>query len=172
MTVGEKIRLERQKLGYSVRLLSERSGIARSTISRWENNQLNPSEGKLKVIIEALGISTAEFWSEPLGYVRTQANDNANIREQINRIVRNLGDIQIAVNILREHYGIEVTMVQKLGSEDCVYFSKGIDRAAKAMKRKAVEKERGFEPLCRKEFRYDWCDFIQHPKKEQTHKYE
>ncbi len=172
MTIGEKIRLERTKAGYSVRLLSEKSGISRSTISRWENNQLNPSEEKLKFIIEALGVSVAEFWSEPLGYVQTQANDNAEIREQINRIVRNLGDIQIAINILRENYGVEIHMVEKIDTQDTVAFKKGIDKAAKAMKRPAVEKDRGIDPITRKEFRYDWCNFIQYPQKDQSHIYE
>ena len=160
MTVGEKIRLERQKLGYSVRLLSEKSGIARSTISRWENNQLNPSEGKLKVIIEALGISTAEFWSEPLGYVRTKASDNAEIREQINRIVRNLGDIQIAINILRWHYDIEINAVQKVDTVDTVSIIKGIERAGKAMKREVELVDRG-ETDKMNRFRYDWCNFVE-----------
>lgn len=172
MTVGERIKEVRKDKGYSVRYLSEISGISRSTISRWENKHLNPSEENLKKIISALDITVSKFWNEPLGYVKTQADDNKSIREQLNRIVNDLDDIQIAMNVLREHYGIEINMVQKLGTENSVYFKKGIDKAAKAVSRQAIEKDRGFIPLTRKEFRYEWCDFVQHPKQKESHEYE
>lgn len=172
MTIGERIKEVRKDKGISVRYLSALSGISRSTISRWENNHLNPSEDKLKEIIKALGLTVSQFWKEPLGYVRTQADDNKGIKEQIDRIVRDLGDIQIAMNVLRESYGIEIGMVSKVGTEDSVHFRKGIDRAAKAVSRQATEKDRGFTPLTRKEFRYDWCDFVQSPKQKESHFYE
>lgn len=172
MTVGERIKEVRKNKGISVRYLAELSGISRSTISRWENNHLNPSEDNLKAIIKALGLTVSQFWNEPLGYVRTQANDNRGIREQIDRIVRDLGDIQIAMNVLREHYGIEIGSVQKIGTEDSVHLRRGIDKAATALSRQATEKDRGFTPLTRKEFRYDWCDFVQHPKQKESHFYE
>ena len=168
MTIGERIKEIRKNKGISVLHLSELSGISRATISRWENNHLNPSEDKLKVIIQALGFTVSQFWEKPLGYVITQADDNKGIREQINRIVRDLGDIQIAMNVLRENYGIEISMVQKLGTEDTVHLRKGIDRAAQAVSRQATEMDRGFTPLARKEFRYDWCDFVQHPKQKES----
>lgn len=171
-TVGERIKEVRKSKGYSVRYLSELSGISRSTISRWENNHLNPSEDKLKQIIKALGLSVSQFWSEPLAYVRTQASDNRGIKEQIDRIVNDLDDIQIAMNVLREHYGIEIVMVQKLGTDNSVHFRKGIDKAAKAVSRQATEVDRGFTPLTRKIFKYDWCEFMQSPKKTESHTYE
>lgn len=172
MTVGERIKQMRINKGYSVRYLSDLSGISRSTISRWENRHLNPSEENLRKIITALGTTPSQFWSEPLGYVETQADMNKGIKEQIDRICRNLGDIQIAMNILREHYGIKTNIVQKLGTEDTIVFTQGIDKAAKALKRTAGEKDNYFPPLTRKEFRYDWCTFTQYPKPENTRTYE
>lgn len=173
MTVGERVKEVRKRKGFSVRYLSEESGISRSTISRWENNHLNPSEEKLKKVVKALGITMHDFWSEqPLGYVVTQTDINKGIREQIDRILHNLGDIQIAINILRENYGVTIGMVQKLRTEDSIYFDKGIDKAAKAVSRQAVEKDGYFKPITRKEFRYDWCDFVQHPKQTESHYYE
>lgn len=172
MTIGERIKEVRKNKGFSVRYLSEQSGISRSTISRWENNQLNPSEDKLKKIIQALGISVSQFWEEPLGYVKTQADENKRIREQIDRIVHDLDDIQIAINVLRENHQVEVVMTQKLGTENSVHFRKGIDKAAKAVSRQATEVDRGFTPLTRKVFKYQWCEFVQSPKKTESHTYE
>lgn len=172
MTIGERIKEVRKNKGFSVRYLSEQSGISRSTISRWENNHLNPSEEKLRRVIKALGITTSQFWNEPLGYVPTQASENKQIKEQIDRIVHDLDDIQIAMNVLRYHHEIDVIMVQKLGTDNSVHFRKGIDKAATAVSRQATEKDRGFTPLTRKEFRYDWCDFVQSPKKTESHTYE
>ena len=172
MTIGERIKELRKDKGYSVRYLSDTSGISRSTISRWENNHLNPSEENLKKLIVALEITASKFWREPLSYVKTEADDNKGIKEQINRIVNDLDDIQIAINVLREHYDLNIDIIHKIGTDNTICFKKGIETAARAVSRQTIEKDRGFTPLTRKEFRYQWCDFVQYPKREKSHKYD
>lgn len=172
MTVGERIREIRKEKGYSIRYLSELTGISRSTISRWENNQLNPSTEKVYKIIEAFDMTSKQFWEQPLGYVETSADKHKLIREQIKRITWALGDIQIAINVLRYNCGIDINFVQKLDTEDTIIMKKGIKEAATSVSRIPKEKE-GICTDNYMEFEYDWCRFMQYEKKsKETHIYE
>jgi len=133
-SVGETIKYFRKEKGYSVRYLAETSGISRSTISRWENNHLNPTSDNLTKIFEALGITAKQFWEKMPGWVITEADKKKDIRYQIDRITRDLHDIQIAINILRENGGITISEFHNVETVKKVVLTKGIDRAAEAQK--------------------------------------
>ena len=156
-SVGETIKYFRKEKGYSVRYLAETSGISRSTISRWENNHLNPTSDNLTKIFEALGITAKQFWEKMPGWVITEADKKKDIRYQIDRITRDLHDIQIAINILRENGGITISEFHNVETVKKVVLTKGIDRAAEAMSKPIKETDH-------KEFGYDWIDFEQSPK--------
>lgn len=156
-SVGQTIKYFRNKKGYSIRYLAEISGISKSTISRWENNHLNPSAENLSKIYKALDITPRQFWEKMPGWVITETSKKKDIRSQINRIIRNLHDTQIAINVLRENYGVTISEFHNVDTVKTVVITKGINKAAKAMS----------EPIAasdHKAFRFDWIDFKQYPK--------
>lgn len=59
-TLGEKIRVVRQKKGLSQIELAENAGIYQKNISRYENGTTDPSATALKKIANALGV-TADY---------------------------------------------------------------------------------------------------------------
>lgn len=61
--VGLRLRKVRVKLGLSQRLLARRAGVPSSTVSLIESGRSNPSIGSLKRVLEAAGLSFAEFFS-------------------------------------------------------------------------------------------------------------
>ena len=62
--LGYRIQKLRRKQGLSLRGLSRSSGIAVSFLSSVEQGENNVSVAKLKTILDALGISLSEFFSE------------------------------------------------------------------------------------------------------------
>jgi transcriptional regulator with XRE-family HTH domain len=61
--VGTRLRYFRTKLGFSQRRLAKKAGIASSTVSLIESGAISPSIGSLKRILDAAGISLAEFFN-------------------------------------------------------------------------------------------------------------
>ncbi|SHO66933.1 transcriptional regulator, XRE family with cupin sensor [Pseudoxanthobacter soli DSM 19599] len=61
--VGHRLRYVRTLNKLSQRALSKRAGVTNSTISLIESNQLNPSVGALKRILDGIPIGLAEFFS-------------------------------------------------------------------------------------------------------------
>ncbi|MHC6529275.1 MULTISPECIES: cupin domain-containing protein [unclassified Vibrio] len=63
MDVGKQLRTIRTMRGLSQRELAKRSGVTNSMISQIEQNQVNPSVGSLKKILDAIPISMGEFFT-------------------------------------------------------------------------------------------------------------
>ena len=61
--VGERLRFVRMQKKMSQRFLAKRAGVTNSTISLIESNQVNPSVGALKRILDGIPIGLAEFFS-------------------------------------------------------------------------------------------------------------
>jgi transcriptional regulator with XRE-family HTH domain len=61
--VGERLRFVRMQKNMSQRSLAKRAGVTNSTISLIESNQVNPSVGALKRILDGVPIGLAEFFS-------------------------------------------------------------------------------------------------------------
>lgn len=64
MTLGEKVRNLRHKMGLTQEELAERSDLTKGFISQLENNNSSPSVDTLEGIVAALGLTMAEFFSE------------------------------------------------------------------------------------------------------------
>lgn len=82
------------------------------------------------------------------------------IKYQIDRIINDLHDISIAENILREWYGIrfcDIGTHKRLDGLGAQLYN-GIDEVAQAL---GIETKITNEFRQAKEFRYDWCNFIQ-----------
>ncbi|MQT12409.1 cupin domain-containing protein [Segnochrobactrum spirostomi] len=61
--VGARLRHVRGLKGLSQRELAKRAGVTNSTISLIESNQMNPSVGALKRILDGIPIGLAEFFA-------------------------------------------------------------------------------------------------------------
>jgi transcriptional regulator with XRE-family HTH domain len=61
--VGERLRFVRDRNKLSQRELAKRSGVTNSTISLIESNQMNPSVGALKRILDGIPMGMAEFFA-------------------------------------------------------------------------------------------------------------
>ncbi|GJE41397.1 cupin domain-containing protein [Methylobacterium soli] len=61
--VGERLRHVRTLHGLSQRNLAKRAGVTNSTISLIESNQMNPSVGALKRILDGVPIGLSEFFA-------------------------------------------------------------------------------------------------------------
>ena len=77
MIVGMKIRGMRNKKGFSLRILAERSGLNINTLSLIENGKTSPSVGTLQQLAKALEVNmTAFFESEPVSKQVVFTNHN------------------------------------------------------------------------------------------------
>src|SRR3982750_1371467 len=61
--VGERLRFVRARNKLSQRELAKRSGVTNSTISLIESNQMNPSVGALKRILDGIPMGMSEFFA-------------------------------------------------------------------------------------------------------------
>src|SRR5215471_7895204 len=61
--IGGRLRFIRSRHKLSQRELAKRSGITNSTISLIEANQMNPSVGALKRILDGIPMGLAEFFA-------------------------------------------------------------------------------------------------------------
>ena len=66
-SVGSELRTLRNRQGLSQRQLALRAGVSNATISLIEHGRTDPSLGLLKRILDALGVSFAEFFSGQRG---------------------------------------------------------------------------------------------------------
>ncbi len=61
--IGERLRSLRSRHKLSQRELAKRAGVTNSTISLIESNQMNPSVGALKRILDGIPIGLSEFFA-------------------------------------------------------------------------------------------------------------
>lgn len=65
--IGLRLQTIRNHQGLSQRTLAKKSGVSNATISLIEHGRTDPSMGLLKRILEAMGISFADFFSSDSG---------------------------------------------------------------------------------------------------------
>ena len=63
-SLGPRLQRLRRRLGLSQRKLAKLAGVSNATISLIEHGRTDPSTGLLKRILDALGVSFAEFFSQ------------------------------------------------------------------------------------------------------------
>ena len=61
--VGARLRYVRMQRGLSQRALAKQAGVTNSSISLIEANEVNPSVGVLKRILDGIPISLSEFFA-------------------------------------------------------------------------------------------------------------
>jgi hypothetical protein len=93
------------------------------------------------------------------GYILERTDHEKQLRQYVDRLTYALDELQIAMNILRTHYGVEFCDVSVSGrSEHKVHLACGIEELAAVLKR---EVKLDTEWRAQKSFRYDWTKFVQ-----------
>ena len=64
MDVGKRIKLLREKIGYTQNKLAEWAGVSQTHLRRVELGEADITVGHLSVICDALGISMKDFFSD------------------------------------------------------------------------------------------------------------
>jgi len=63
MDVGARLRMVRDRFGFSQRELAKRAGVTNGTISLIEQNRVSPSISSLKKVLEGLPMTLADFFT-------------------------------------------------------------------------------------------------------------
>lgn len=82
MTIGEKIKLERQKLGLTQKELGEKCGIASSAIGRYERDVVVPGIASVWKIAEALNLPSAYLLNDDLDVHESETFELYGIQEE------------------------------------------------------------------------------------------
>lgn len=73
VSMAERIRFWRKRVGISQMQFAINMGVSLSTVRNWERG-VGPSMGRLAAIQSALGVSQADFLTTPLPVFDTAAN--------------------------------------------------------------------------------------------------
>jgi transcriptional regulator with XRE-family HTH domain len=107
--IGGRLRFVRDRHKLSQRELAKRSGVTNSTISLIESNQMNPSVGALKRILDGIPMGLAEFFAIEPEKPRKAFYKAEELTEIGKKPIsyRQVGDNLFgrSLQILREHYG-------------------------------------------------------------------
>ncbi|MFL0798493.1 MAG: helix-turn-helix domain-containing protein [Cellvibrionaceae bacterium] len=75
MDIGHQIKKLRSMKGWSQRELSKHAGIPNSTVSMIEQNRVNPTLDTLDKLLSALGLTSAQFFNQPVLTNPAEANN-------------------------------------------------------------------------------------------------
>ena len=63
ITIGERLKIARQRAGLSQRALAKKAGVGNATVSLIESDQINPSVSALKRILDAISMPLSDFFA-------------------------------------------------------------------------------------------------------------
>ena len=95
---GLRIKLYREKNGYSQEDLARILGVTRRTVSRWEQNSSKPNEAELKRLATLLGVTEDEILSDEDDLISPSKDAGQNILGKISDSVDNLVTGQEIIN--------------------------------------------------------------------------
>ncbi len=95
---GLRIKLYREKNGYSQEDLARILDVTRRTVSRWEQNSSKPNEVELKRLATLLGVTEDEILSDEDDLIRPSKEAGQNILGKISDSVDNLVTGQDSIN--------------------------------------------------------------------------
>ncbi len=78
-TLGSLMRALRARHGLTLKQMSERTGIAFSTLSKVEHDRLTLTYDKLQTISDRLGVRMSELFAEPEGAAQAVANSRRSV---------------------------------------------------------------------------------------------
>lgn len=95
---GLRIKLYREKNGYSQEDLARILDVTRRTVSRWEQNSSKPNEAELKRLATLLGVTEDEILSDEDDLISPSKDAGQNILGKISDSVDNLVTGQDSIN--------------------------------------------------------------------------
>lgn len=97
--LGEKIYKARKAKGVSQEQLADMVGVARQTISQWENDKFQPSSEKIDLLCKELGIARYEFYEDEdkEEYIKEK---RTNIKRRVYKVFAILFSVLTAVMIV------------------------------------------------------------------------
>ena len=95
---GLRIKLYREKNGYSQEDLARILDVTRRTVSRWEQNSSKPNEVELKRLATLIGVTEEELLNENDGISHSTAVTNHKVLDKISDGVDNLVTGQDSIN--------------------------------------------------------------------------
>jgi len=111
LSIGERVRREREKQGLTGVALADKAGITPAMVSQIENNQAEPSLDTLENVAKALGVSVCYFLLEQEDVDNLVASLNTDVLsllgdprvQSVLRAVRDLeaGDLKFILNYIQ-----------------------------------------------------------------------
>lgn len=95
---GLRIKLYREKNGYSQEDLARILDVTRRTVSRWEQNSSKPNEAELKRLATLIGVTEEELLNENDGISHSTEVTNHKVLDKISDGVDNLVTGQDSIN--------------------------------------------------------------------------
>lgn len=92
------------------------------------------------------------------GYIMELADKEKELKQFIDRLDHAIDEVQIAINNLREYYGVDFCAVTIRDGEHEVHLKCGIEELAKVLGREIKTND---EWRLSKEFRYLWTRYVQ-----------
>lgn len=96
-TLGTLMRSMRQRLGWTINTMSEKSGIPVSTLSKIEHDRLSLTYDKLQIMADRLGMKISEFFSDSVGTAPPEDSRKFTAR-------RSFGDLDKALRVNTANY--------------------------------------------------------------------
>ncbi len=87
MTIGEKIRIHRDKMSLSQEKLAEKLGVTRQSISKWESNRTYPEMNKIIILSKLFEVSVEYLLNVEPNFKKT--NDILSEEKIINFYLKN-----------------------------------------------------------------------------------
>lgn len=92
------------------------------------------------------------------GYIMERADKEKELKRFVDRLDHAMDEVQIAINNLREQYGLEIINVSIMNGEHKVQLKCGIEELADVLRREIKTNARY---RLSKEFRYLWATYTQ-----------
>jgi transcriptional regulator with XRE-family HTH domain len=117
--LGDNLKSLRQKHGWTLQQVSTQTGVAVSTLSKVENDQMSLTYDKLLQISEGLGLSLAEFLSSDESEVVGLARRSVNHKEDgLRQTTPNYDYLYLSTDITRKRMIPVLTRVRARSLED------------------------------------------------------
>src|SRR3546814_7287765 len=100
--IGARLKAVRQARKLSQRELARRAGLTNATVSLIESNQMNPSVGALKRVLDGIPMSLAEFFAQDIATPRQAFYTAAERSEEHTSELQSLMRISYAVFCLKK----------------------------------------------------------------------
>jgi transcriptional regulator with XRE-family HTH domain len=117
--LGENLKSLRQRQGWTLQEVSRQTGVAVSTLSKVENDQMSLTYDKLLQISEGLGLSLAEFLAADEPEVASLARRSVNRKEEgLRQTTPNYDYLYLSTDITRKRMIPVLTRIRARSLDD------------------------------------------------------